>query len=560
MLAQTHPSTAFEIILVDDGSVDGTAEWARSIDAPCSLTVLRQEGSGPASARNRGIAAAAGDLLLFLDDDLICDALLLAEHAAAHEAQPGGVVHGRIDLSECSPRTLAAHATRCWYENYHSQVLAEGALWPDRVGFLNANTSFPAAVIEDLGGFDEQIPFPREDFELGLRVCEAGIRLAYRADARAYEVFEKTSHALMRDRAAEAEADLMICRKHPGYRGKSSLGPGEPPSLRKAIARGVARRLPKGVEHVLGPLVRVSEREATRPRARSLGLRLLDIQRQLVYEHAAIQHAGSTDRLAGEFGRWLPILLYHRVGPPVPGTVADLTVAPDRFERQIRWLRRRGYSAITPSRWHAWRMGHARLPRRPILITFDDCYANLGDYALPTLDRCGFPAAVFVVTERIGDFNDWDPGDNTSLGRTMSASEIASWARKGIEFGAHGRTHRDLSVLSGQEIQNEVAGSRADLEGLLDQPVGSFAYPYGGYSQAAHDAVAASYDLAFVANGRVNTLSTSPHRLRRVLALDRDSGPELEWRAWTGRDPLPMRITRHISRGRFGPIPPRRAS
>ena len=77
VLGQDYPPQAFEVVLVDDGSVDGTADWARSLNRSCSLEVVRQPGRGPAAARNRGIAVASGELLLFLDDDIACELQLL---------------------------------------------------------------------------------------------------------------------------------------------------------------------------------------------------------------------------------------------------------------------------------------------------------------------------------------------------------------------------------------------------------------------------------------------------------------------------------------------------
>ena len=87
-------------------------------------------------------------------------------------------------------------------------------------------------------------------------------------------------------------------------------------------------------------------------------------------------------------------------------------------------------------------------------------------------------------------------------------------------------------------MNSEVAGSRADLEEIIDQRVDSFAYPYGEHSESARAAVRAAYDLGFIADGGVNTLITPPELLRRAPGGRHDSGPELEWRAWTGEVPL----------------------
>ena len=537
VLAQEYPPSSFEVVLVDDGSADGTGEWVRSLKPACSLTLIRQERGGPARARNRGIQAASGELLLFLDDDIVCEPKLLEQHAAAHEQQPGCLVHGRIDLAGDSPPTLAAYATRAWYERRHAELAGQATLRPDRITFLNANTTFPAEVMADLGGFDEHIPFPREDFELGLRVWKSGVPVRYQAEARAYELFAKPSALFVADARAHAHADIVICRKHPDERPRSALAASDPPSLAQGVARAVARRLPDGSERLLDPAASLAERHLHRPRARRGGQSLLAIQRQLVYERAAAHQAGSAARLEAEFSRYLPALLYHRVGDPIPGTHPDLTVSVETFTRHLRWLSRRGYTGITPTEWNEWRLGRRLLPRKPILITFDDCYADLTYSALPILRSYGFCATVFVVTQRVGELNDWDGEGGARLGRLMTAGDILRWSRAGIEFGAHGRTHCDLTTLAASEMTQEVVGSRTDLEQILDKPVRAFAYPYGKHDATSLGSVSSTFDAAFVADGEVNVLSTPRHLLRRAVAGRHESGPEIEWRAWTGGRP-----------------------
>ena len=292
--------------------------------------------------------------------------------------------------------------------SHHSDLLAEGELRPDRHIFLNANTSFPAPVMADIGGFDEQIPFPREDFELGLRVWKSGVRIRYRPNARAYEMFMKPTSEFVRDARAHAVADVLICRKHPEFRRHTALAASDPPSMSTAAARRMFRRLPTGSERLLDSPTELAERHIKRPRAARIGDRLLTLQRQMVFDRAASREASSAATLEAEFSRWLPALVYHRVGSPTPAMHPDLTVSPPVFRRQMAWLRRRGYTGIRPAEWQDWCAGRGRLPRRPVLITFDDAYADLTEHALPIVHSHGFGAAVFVVTARIGAFSDWD--------------------------------------------------------------------------------------------------------------------------------------------------------
>jgi peptidoglycan/xylan/chitin deacetylase (PgdA/CDA1 family) len=185
-----------------------------------------------------------------------------------------------------------------------------------------------------------------------------------------------------------------------------------------------------------------------------------------------------------------------------------------------------------------------------MLITFDDGYADLTESALPVLRRYGFGAAVFVVTGLLGQSNNWDPtSERSSAPGLMNANQVADWARKGIEFGAHGRTHRDLSSLEGRDLNDEVDGSRDDLERITNAPVSCFAYPFGRHSLSARRAVSATYQLAFTAVGGVNSLATPRDLLRRAPVGPTDSVLELEWRAWTGTVPF-SRVRDRLQIGR----------
>ena len=540
VLGQDYPPGDYEIILVVDGSTDGTAQYVRSLRTECRVEVLEQENRGPAAARNAGIGAAAGEVALFLDDDIRCDRGLLREHAEAHAAENGVLVHGAVWVAPESPPTLVAWGTDQWNEHYNAACQAAGGLQPHRSGYLNVNSSVDVEVLRQLGGFDETVAFPREDFELGLRIWKSGVPFRYRPRATAYEVFTKPSRAFVRgDASGYGRAEVTICRKHPDYRPHSLLAPSDRPRPLRTVARRALIRLPQGAESLLDPPVEVTERLISRPRARDIGARLLGLQHRIVLQRTAREAAGSARAFEEEFDRRLPVLLYHRVGEGSAGLDPFLSVSPLAFERQVAWLARRGFTGIRPSEWQSWREGRGGLARKPVLFTFDDAYAELGEHALPILRRHGFGAVVFVVTGAMGGVNTWDPvrgdGPRPAL---MSAEEIARWAGEGIDFGAHGRTHRNLLGLDAAELEDEVCGSRGDLERVVGKGVTCFAYTFGSHSPAARDLVAATYALAFTADEGVNGLRTDPHLLRRLAVSPTELLVDLHCRARYGRVPL----------------------
>lgn len=234
----------------------------------------------------------------------------------------------------------------------------------------------------------------------------------------------------------------------------------------------------------------------------------------------------------------LPVLLYHHVGPSQPGTFSELTVSIERFERHVQWLARRGYVGIRPAEWLAWRREGTSLPRKPVLVTFDDAYADLAEYALPALRRHDFGAVVFVVTGHIGGENRWDQAHGSGAHRLMTADQIREWTVRGVEFGAHSRTHPDLTVLSRPQLELEIRGSRDDLAAVTGRRVVSFAYPFGRSNDGVREYVRGAFDCAFSCEEGMNTVSTDLHALRRSMVQPDESVLALMCRVRVGAYPV----------------------
>jgi peptidoglycan/xylan/chitin deacetylase (PgdA/CDA1 family) len=242
----------------------------------------------------------------------------------------------------------------------------------------------------------------------------------------------------------------------------------------------------------------------------------------------------------------LPVLLYHHVGPSLLGArYAGLSVSQEKFERQMRWLARKGYAGIRPAEWLAWLLRATALPPKPVLLTFDDAYADFPDYALPVLRRHGFRAVVFVVTGWIGARNSWDGAP------LMSAHQIRECSAQGIEFGSHTRTHPDLTSLSGTQLREEIAGSGEDLSAIVGTRVTSFAYPYGFWSEEVRANVRESFDLAFTCDEGLNQIDTDPLLLRRTMVQPGDLLLDLACRVHFGWSPVTALRSRLRLRSRW---------
>ena len=210
-----------------------------------------------------------------------------------------------------------------------------------------------------------------------------------------------------------------------------------------------------------------------------------------------------------------------------------MTVAPSRFAAHLRWLRRLGFRALSIGDVVRWASGEP-LPDRGVLITFDDGYADLAEHAFPALAAAGFSAIVFPVTGYLGRTNRWEEPVGCAGHRILNAEAVKAWSRRGIEFGAHTRTHPDLSQLSPDEIEREMADSREDLESLLDRPIDSFAYPYAVVSPPVHALATRLFRIAFGADDGVNADGTDPYQIRRTMVLPLSRGVDVLLRARFG--------------------------
>ena len=216
LAAQTAAPHRFEVVIVDDGSTDGTAALLDGLTLPVPHRVVHRENGGLAAARNSGIAAARGDLLLFLDDDVLAAPDLIERHLAAHSAlgRPASV----LGTLEPPPGALASGLPR-WIEAagavFRYGDLVDGATY-DWTRFWTGNVSVPAADVARAGGFDETFRrYGCEDTDLGIRLDALGVPVVYAAAARAEHDHVHDLDGLKARQAVVAEALVRFFVKHP---------------------------------------------------------------------------------------------------------------------------------------------------------------------------------------------------------------------------------------------------------------------------------------------------------------------------------------------------------
>jgi glycosyltransferase involved in cell wall biosynthesis/peptidoglycan/xylan/chitin deacetylase (PgdA/CDA1 family) len=199
-------------------------------------------------------------------------------------------------------------------------------------------------------------------------------------------------------------------------------------------------------------------------------------------EHAAIKWGGCAVTAAEarflSTTTFVPVLLYHRVTDDPHPELADYAVSPAMFERQLAWLQRHGYRSLRLGDLHrTWYGDGAReIAGRPIVITFDDAFADFHDEAWPLLRKYGFDATVFVPVDHVGGTAAWDGDAGTAA--LMTWEQIQSLSRAGVDFGSHGCGHRLLTKLSDEDALDEAVRSRTILEEKLSKTIEGLAYPW----------------------------------------------------------------------------------
>lgn len=213
----------------------------------------------------------------------------------------------------------------------------------------------------------------------------------------------------------------------------------------------------------------------------------------------------------------IPILMYHNIGEPPEGArLRSLYVRTGAFGRQMWMLKLLGYQGLSMSAALPYLRGEKK--GRVAVITFDDGYLDTLEQALPILNTFGFTATCYFVSKRTGQYNDWDAATLKVQKKLMTDDQIKAWQAAGMEVGAHSRTHPRLTKCTDAELQDELAGSKADLEALTGAPVTQFCYPYGDLDERVAAAVRnAGYDAATLVNRGRAQPGDDLMLLRRVM-------------------------------------------
>jgi glycosyltransferase involved in cell wall biosynthesis/peptidoglycan/xylan/chitin deacetylase (PgdA/CDA1 family) len=523
---QTQHPASFELIVADDGSTDGTAEAIARLETPFSLRVLKLDKVGKSAALNAAIKVAAGQVCLFLDDDVVASPALIAEHLAAHREDERTLGIGALTQEPPSARDWYAHAfAKAWNDHYGRLVERKRPDWSASYG---GNLSAPRQALIEVSGFATDLEVS-EDTELGFRLEQHGCTPRYLPRAHAVHDDQKLRKQLLADARRQGAGYIELVRRHPAMQAKLIGWFGATTPRELALRRLLlALHLPPGPLAALGRLLPGGGRK--------------EVWYYFVWRFAfwsAVRRNVSRDRWV-RLTRGIPVLMYHCFGEiERTGGKADeqarFILSRRAFARQMRALAALRYRVI-PFEELARILRESGLPpRRAAVITIDDGYRDNREIAQPILRRHRFPATLFLISRRLGGENDWDRNGVLSGRPVLSLDEVRQMRTEGVEMGAHTRTHRSLPDAADEEVREEVAGSREDLEAALQTPVDTFAYPYGRLDDRAVEAVAeAGFIGACTTEERLARLDDDPMLIPRIEVRSTESLPRLLLKLWLG--------------------------
>jgi peptidoglycan/xylan/chitin deacetylase (PgdA/CDA1 family) len=238
----------------------------------------------------------------------------------------------------------------------------------------------------------------------------------------------------------------------------------------------------------------------------------------------------------------IPILMYHSISQSTNPKFKQFCVPPSLFAEHMTYLYQQGYTTLTVTQFiHSYFLIKNRLPELPVILTFDDGFADFFTEALPTLHRCGFVATLYVATGFINSTSRWMQHDGEGTRLMLTWDQLIEVSRSGIEVGAHSHNHCQLDILSLTQAREEIVQSKKLLEYQLGQDVLSFAYPHGYHSVSIQRLVQeAGYTSACAVKYEMNSETVDPFALARLQV---NSDTSVDALATLLTTPCPLSIT-----------------
>lgn len=509
LLDQTYAD--FEVIVVCDGEDADVRAIAREFEHESAIRwIFHEVNRGLPAARNTGAREADGDVVLFLDDDVVANRELVAAHMRYHqEAAPGHRLAVTSLANEERLGELSGYVNGRLHEQWkgmlNSFAATLSAKGPNSIGddvekilCFGLNCSIRRELFLSYGGFNEQFRATDEEMELGLRLYRAGFefvfeprRLLTHKNSKDLTQYFRNSwrasggldaHRVFELGQRNAQTQHLVSMYH-GY------------WLNRMAAHAAWQ-----LSWPLCVLSKWFEAQANRRRSPALFGAWARSARMGEYWSGAKAAGCTPEKLKSVAGDAKCALMLHSLSVPATGAEAKYYTSPRRFRRLMRWFLAAGYRTATTEQWL-----RDNLPRKRVLLTFDDGYDDLYDELLPFLVEHRLTAVIYLVADRIADSNVWDQKLGLRARKLLTWPQIREMRKYGVEFGSHTMTHPWLPSVSNEQLRREVIDSKHRLEDALDVEVTSFAYPCGGVDRRVRSVVAeAGYKSAFTIRPGLN--------------------------------------------------------
>ena len=211
----------------------------------------------------------------------------------------------------------------------------------------------------------------------------------------------------------------------------------------------------------------------------------------------------------------VPILVYHNIG----NGNGSFYVSPENFARQMEYIKKHGYEVIALGELIRQINSKNSIKKNKVVITFDDGYRDNFKYAYPVLERYGFPATIFLITDFMEkyfpdsgkEFLNWD--------------EVVIMSRNRISFGAHTKTHLNLGEpLDEKAALEEIMDSKKIIQQKTGISVDYFCYPSGAFCERAKKMIIdAGYKGALTTNRGGVPFNRDIYELKRIKVTNADA-------------------------------------
>jgi len=168
----------------------------------------------------------------------------------------------------------------------------------------------------------------------------------------------------------------------------------------------------------------------------------------------------------------IPVLMYHSISKYND----NFSVKIANFKKQMKLMHSLGYKGYSLNKINQSNS------KKKFIITFDDGYENIFTQAMPVLKKFNFTATCFIVSNKIGNFNDWDKNKKKyKKKRLMNKKQIKIWIKNGFEIGSHTMNHLNLKKINKKEKINQILKPKTFFKNNYKINIESFSYPFGAY-------------------------------------------------------------------------------